>query len=468
MLKSQNRFLDNEIANSSRRSEITELDEKIARSIQGGDESSALNLASSSWSPSLQNLIDRPPASLPQRLILGGTIFCLAFGAWAWFGHIEEVGKAQGKLVPQGETYKVEPVTTGEVTQVLVEEGDTVTAGQVLAQLDPEQAEAEINRLEQMLSAYEAELQQKINLLEQIRLEASTREQIAAADIQAQEVAITMALEKATTTRQLLNALELEVTAHRARIARLSPLKEVGAISQEYIFQAEQSLQDSILNTLRSQGDLATTVKEAERLKAELVQKQAQKSKMQLEAQQQIQQLEVEITQLQAKMTDTQSLLKSAQTELKQRFLKSPVEGTVLALELQNTGEVIQPGQTIAEIAPEGTPLVLSAFIPSQEAGFITEGMPVQVRFDAYPYQDYGIVPGEVNSISENTKTDERMGTFYKLEITLKRDYIVRDHQKIQLKAGQTAKADIVIRQRRIADVIFDPIKQLQAGGMKL
>jgi hemolysin D len=455
-------------SSTSQEPELTELSQDTAQSIYGGDESAALNPENGAWSTALQNLLDRPPASLPQRLIGVGTLFCIAIGAWAWFGQVEEVGKAQGKLVPQGETYKVEPVTPGKITEVLVEEGETVTAGQVLAQLDPERAEGEINRLEQMLLAYNVELQQKQSLLKQIRLKASIWEQIANAEIQAQESAIAIVTQKAQTTRQLLTAYQLDMAAHQERLDRLNPLKEVGAISQEFIFQAQQSLQDSNLNTLRTQGDLATTIKETERLQAELAQKQAQKSKTQLEAQQQIQQLEVEITQLQGKIADTQSLIKSAQTELQQSFLKSPTAGMILSLELQNTGEVVEPGQTVAEIAPQDSPLVLSAVIPSQEAGFITEGMPVKVKFDAYPYQDYGVVSGEVSSISANAKTDEKLGTFYQIEVALKRDYITQNDAKIQLKLGQTAQADIIIRQRRIADVIFDPIKQLQKGGMSL
>ena len=51
------------------------------------------------WSSSLQNLLDQPPAMLPKQMILGGMAFFLAFAVWAWFGEIEEVGKAQGKLV---------------------------------------------------------------------------------------------------------------------------------------------------------------------------------------------------------------------------------------------------------------------------------------------------------------------------------------------------------------------------------
>ena len=477
------------------------------------------------WSPSLQTLLDEPPATLPQRLILGGIVFCFAFVAWAWFGTIEEVGKAQGRLIPQGKTYKVEPIETGKAIAVAVKEGEAVEAGQVLVELDNELAQKEVERLKQLLAAYRTELNQKQALLERASLEAQTRAAIAAAETLAQRSTIALAAEKAATTRQLLEQLRSEAAAYRARQIRLNPLSDVaqeqreqlrseavahqqrldrlkplvqeGAISQEFIFQAEQdlrnaqqrltqnklqditdikeqlftadqSLRDNQARITQNQGDLSSFLKEAEQLQAQLMQKQAEERRVKLEAQQQMQQLKVEITQLQAQIAETQSLIQSAQSQLKQTLLKSPVDGVVLSLDIQNTGEVVQPGQTVAEIAPQGAPLVLSAVLPNQEAGFAKKGMPVKVKFDAYPYQDYGVVPGEVTSISADAESDERLGEVYRVDIALERDYIGTKNQKIEFKAGQTASADIIIRRRRIVDVLLDPFKKLQKGGIDL
>jgi hemolysin D len=94
--------------------------------------------------------------------------------------------------------------------------------------------------------------------------------------------------------------------------------------------------------------------------------------------------------------------------------------------------------------------------------------MEVQVKFDAYPYQDYGIVSGEVTDISKDSKSDEKLGQVYTVEIDLDKDYVTDDGQKIEFRAGQTATADIVIRRRRIIDVLLDPIRQIGQDGNKL
>ena len=94
--------------------------------------------------------------------------------------------------------------------------------------------------------------------------------------------------------------------------------------------------------------------------------------------------------------------------------------------------------------------------------------MPVNLKFDAYPYQDYGTIAGTVISISPDAQTDEKFGSVYHLEIALSRNYVLESGKKIQLKAGQTAQADIIIRRRRIAEILLSPLRELQSNGVNL
>ena len=495
----------------------------IQRAITATPPATANN--SANWSTSVQTLLDQPPSTLPQRLVIGGIIFCLSFGAWATFGRIDEVGHARGRLVPKGEAYKVDPVEMGKVASISVKEGQSVKAGQVLVELDTQMATGEIDRLQQMLTAYKIELSQKQTLLEKAHLEARTRDQISQASADSQKAAIAQANAKTeattallsehqaavtalseriarltpltNTAQELLQQREADVVAQKERLNRLQPLLTTGAISKEVVFQAQQNLRDrqsAIIQThlsetastkeqlfqaqqnlrerqsaiTQSQGELQQIRAESTRLQAELTQKQAEGRRTRIEAQQQIQQLKVDTTQLKGKIADTQNLLTSAKTKLEQRFLKAPVDGVVSSLNVRNKGEVVQPSQTIAEVAPQNAPLVVSATLPNQEAGFVKTGMSVQVKLDAYPYQDYGVIPGKVTSVSSDAKPDQQAGSVYRVEIALERNYIKTNHQTIQFKAGQTASADITIRQRHIVDILLDPVRQLQKGGLSM
>ncbi|WP_339375270.1 HlyD family efflux transporter periplasmic adaptor subunit [Stenomitos frigidus] len=413
-------------------------------------------------------MLDQPPSSLPQRFILGGVVFCLAFGAWAWLGQMNEVGHARGKLVPQGEAYKINPLIEGKVTQLAVNEGQNVKAGQLLVALDGQIAANDVERLEQVLAGYRVEVSQKQTLLEKIRLEAKTRAAIAAANIQAQEVSIAQANANAKTASELVTQYQQDIVEYQERLQRFGPMVTAGAISREQLFEVEQSLRDRQSTTIKSRGDLQQNLAEAERLQAGLTQKHAEGRKDQLASQQQGHELEAQITDLNTKIADTQTSLSSAQSRLKQYSFYAPVDGIVSSLNIKRTGEVVQIGQTIAEIGPQHAPLVLQASLPNQEAGFVKPGMSVQVKVDAYPYQDYGIISGRVVSTSPDSKSDKNLGEVYRIEVALDRDYVSTPQQMIKFKPGQTATAEIVIRDRHIIDILLDPIRKLQKGGINL
>ena len=438
---------------------------------------------------------------------------------------MENIGQAQGKLIPKGESYKIESLDSAKVSQIAVKEGEEVKKGQLIAMLDAEQEKIEVARLDEMLLSYQQELKQKHQLLAKAEVKRKTHYLIAQAEVEAQQSAIASAQEQAKITSKLLaqqqpefaaytarqqrvqnlSALEQEKLAqinselneHQKRVERLKPLLEQGAISEEVffqatqeqhqarqqlidnklqgisdiseqIFQSEQSLRDMATSITQNQGELLSTRKEIERLQAELAFKKAERLRSELDSEQEIQQLKLEINQTNGKIIETRQQLANAKSELNKRILRSPVAGTVLAFNVTNTGKVVQAGETVAEIAPKDAPLVLSAMLPDRDAGFIEPDMTAQIKFDAYSYQDYGVTPGKVISISSDTKTDEELGTVYEVKIALDRNYITDDFKRVLFKPGQTASADIVIRRRRVMDVLLDPIKKLQQDGIDL
>lgn len=534
------------------------------------------------WSASLQSVLDQPPVCFPQRLILAGMVFSVAFGAWATFGKIDRVGHAQGKLVPKGAVYKIHPTEPGKIVNLAIKEGQNVKAGQLLAELDPETAAGEVERLDKILGAYQIQLMQQISAIERTRLEAQASKAIAAADKRGAQAAIDRARAIVATTQSqieqlrsdaasqqarqqklkpmekqaqnlaqqlqadinsqqgrrdrvqplqrktedLLAGLQAKVAAHKERIARLKPLVDEGALSKDVLFQAEEALRESENAVIRSQlgdrtvaddrafeveqtlrdkqsalvrsqlsdatavkeklfeveqtlrdrtsaisqaeGELTQQLAEVDRLLSQAASQEATARQTQLEKEQKIQQLEMELTQIKSKIAETQTMLAQAKNKFKQRFLYAPVSGMISTLNVHNTGEVVQTAQTIAEMTPNQAPLVLEVSLPNREAGFVKTGMPVKVKFDAFPYQNYGVISGKVISISPDAKTDERLGVFYRVEVSLDRDSVTANNQTWKLKAGQTASAEIVIRQRSIADILLDPLKQLQKGGLSL
>ena len=175
----------------------------------------------------MQSMLEEPPSNLPLQLIAGGVIFCLSFFIWAWFGQVEKTGKAQGRLVPKGNSYKIESIESAKVSRIAVKEGERVKAGQTIAVLDSGQEAREVARLEKMLSSNQAELNRKRHLLEKVKIEANTRQVIAQAEVQAHQSAIDSAISQSKTIAQMLAQRESELGAYTSRQRNVSDLSEL-------------------------------------------------------------------------------------------------------------------------------------------------------------------------------------------------------------------------------------------------
>jgi hemolysin D len=419
---------------------------------------------SQEWSTALQTVLDQPAASLPWKLALAGLLFGSAFSAWAWWGQVDEVTQAQGKLIPQNEVYKVVPIDTGRVARVAVKEGDVVRQGQVLVELDTELADKEVERLETLIQSTESEMGQNQALIEQMRLQGQTRIAIAEAQIHAHDASLEEYQQTITTQHSLIQQLEDDKTAQQERFDRLKLLSDEGALPREKLFEAEQQMRDRHRSITENQGVIERTQAQIQRLKVEREHKEVAVQQAEVETEQAIEQIKLQLSALRTKLRESQVMLDAAKTRRKQQFIYAPVNGILLTLHKRHDGSVVQPGEAIAEIAPEGKPLVLTAVVPSQNSGFIKPEMEAKIKFDAYPYQDYGIISGKVQKISLDSQSTDQMGQVYKVEIALDRNFIRDRNQQVLLKPGQTGMAEIVTRRRRIADVILDPLKKMQGN----
>jgi hemolysin D len=414
------------------------------------------------WSGAIQSVLDEPASSLPLKLTLIGLGFMTACGTWAYLGQIDEVAKASGKLVPQGEVFKVSAIEAGKIERLRIVEGQTVQAGEALAELDTEVTRKEIERLQNQLVSIQTESQQTAGMVARTHLEAEARATLAEQTVQAQEVTVRQNAATAETNQALLEQLQQDARAKTERVERLRPLTEVGALSREQVFEMEASVRDRQRSITESQGSLKRAQGDTDRLQVEMAQKRTEAQQARLTAQQQVQELQIKQTALQGKLQETQSLIEATQAKLKHRQINAPIGGVISTLNVHNAGEAVQPGQPIAEIIPEGKPLILSVAMPSQSAGFIRLGMAAKVKLDAYAYQDYGVIQGKVVKISPDSKSTEKQGTVYRVDVEIDRSSIQAHGRTVQFKPGETGTAEVITRQRRLIDVFLDPFKKMQ------
>ncbi len=473
------------------------------------------------WSDVTQELVD----SLPQVWTRGLLYFLLIFTAtalpWAMLFKVDETGTARGRLKPKGRTVLLDTAVLGTVASIPVKEGATVKPGEPVLILDSQLVHADLRQAKDKLEGQFNRLSQLDILKKQLIIGLVTQQQ----QNQAQELekhaqieqfsqnlsALTNSYElqkeeKLTQVSQAKQTLEYNQTAiplvesgltsAQQEVERYRRLSKEGIVAEVQVVQRQDlakerqklyeqnksDIEQAKLKFAEQKSNYERTIRQA---KAEIQQAylrlKEQQSSYQtlthshklalLKSEEQLKNLETEMITMRAEIDQSKNEIKTLQLQLEQRVLKSPIAGRVFQLPIQRAGAVVQPGTMVAEIAPLNAPLIIRAQMAISESGSLRKGLPVKLKFDAYPFQDHGVVEGEIVDISPTAtevETPNGKVAAYNLEISLKKNCIPKADDCIPLRPGDTATAEVIVRQRRIIDFLLDPFKQLQQGELKL
>ncbi|KAB8319184.1 HlyD family efflux transporter periplasmic adaptor subunit [Tolypothrix campylonemoides VB511288] len=468
-----------------------------------------------------EELLDALPRPWARSLLYLLVAFAAVVLPWAMLSQVDETGSARGRIEPKGATQKLDSSTGGSVTVVRVKEGETVKSGQVLLELESDVLRTQLNQIQTKLDGLQNRRESLELLKNQLTLAVSTQQQQNQAQQLAKQSQVQQARqnldalkavynlnkeEKLAKVNQMQQAVDSSKAAHKLASVRLQASQEKvpryqqayedGIMSLDRFKEVEQSAKEEYERLVQARSDISqaeSSLKEqqssyqktihqakSEIQQAELRLQEEQRNYQtlihtgqlaQLKTEEQLKELQTQINSLQSEIAQTGSQVTSLKIQLQQRVVRSPIDGVIFELPITKPGAVVQSGQRVAQIAPKNAGLVLKATMPNQQSGFLKVGMPVKVKFDAYPFQEYGIVQGKVSWISPDSKvTQTPQGNIesFELEITLNQPYIQNGDKRIALTPGKTATAEVIIRQRRLIDYILDPFKKLQKSGLEL
>ena len=142
--------------------------------------------------------------------------------------------------------------------------------------------------------------------------------------------------------------------------------------------------------------------------------------------------------------------------------VQSPLSGTVAYMINAKLKKSVQNGQPLLYISPSGSSEnYISAIYPSLNIGKLSKGQKAIIKFDAFPYKEFGMVISEVTSISLLPEIDEDGMSNYEIVIPLS-DTIITDYNKqIDIKPKMTATIEIITEDRSILQRIFDQFLSL-------
>jgi hemolysin D len=423
------------------------------------------------FKPILAEIEDSPPNPL------AGVIFWLviftffALLAWTIFGRVDIVVSATGKVFPFGQVKTLQPLDTGVVSKILVQEGDFVTKNQVLMETDPSSTKPEVESAAKNLRYAQLESRRLVATLDGSSLGATDSRDPAMATQSQLLAASRRNLEKQLQAKEHeLKKVEQEINGTRREKRENEELLRIATQKHERLEKVEDLIAredfEKVKNDITSyqskidQADckLSEDDHETARLREEIEHIREDFREMNLKD---LSERQKQVNELAAKYEE--SYFKNS----KQKVL-SPVNGYVDTAFIHTVGGVVTPAEKLFTIVPSNTPLMIEAYVENKDIGFVRKDLPVAVKVDAFDFQKYGTFDGVLKIVSADSRKDDKLGEVFNTYVKPLTNTITVEGKKRTLHSGMTVVAEIKVGKRRIIEFFIYPVLKYMHEGMSV
>jgi len=424
--------------------------------------------------PAALALQDTPVHPAPRIIQYSLISFAALALLWACLGHMDIVASASGRVVPNGKSKLIQPSSGAVVKAIYVQDGQTVEQGDLLVELDSSLTTADLNQLENELTAAQIDIARAEALLEAIDkrqppknvasrlpgLKSSQQQSVQNwLDGQYQEL-YSLLVQADSTIKQQRAELQTVQTL-------IASIKQTLPLVQEQTDAYQKLLEKKLISRhnwmekeqARLQAERELALQQARSIELQTALQTAQRQKQTLRAQNRRAMLDL-LNQSQKMAASLEQELNKAQQQHRLMQLKAPVAGNVQQLAIHTAGGVVTEAQPLMVIVPKDQPIEVEALLENKDIGFVYPGQPVKVKVETFTFTKYGAIPGTIQSISSDAIEDERLGLVYSTRIQLHQDHLTVGNRKVKLSPGMAVRAEIKTDQRRIIDYFLSPLKQ--------
>jgi HlyD family secretion protein len=403
----------------------------------------------------------------------------------AWYIPVDQVIATRGIVTSRASTIVVQPLDTSIVRSIEVHEGQRVHAGDVLARLDPTFATADLATLSAQLTGLEAET---------ARLQAESKGREFNSSGTAADWALQAAIHahriaefksktdsyqhKADELRSVISRAESDAAAYRERLGFAQSIEDmrtqlagmaIGSklqllVAKDSRAEMARALADAEQNAQAARRNLSGV--EADRdafvqgWHADVAQKFAESSH---------------------RLSDVREQLNKAKLRRALVELRSEREAVVQSIGKVSLGSVLQSGQQLMTLVPADSPLEVEANVFGRDIGFVHIGDQVSVKFDTFPFAQYGLAQGTLTMISPTSFTaqDEARNPtskapvgpdgepFYRARINLDKIALHDVPHGFQVAPGMPVTADIKVGKRTVLDYLLGLVLPIARDAMR-
>lgn len=431
--------------------------------------------------PDLDSLAREMHRRAPLRgsLLLLVILTCLAVaGIWAHLTELDDVVRADGRIVPSGDIQLIEATEPGILQALHVREGQVVDAGALLMEFDATQVDSELSQEQQRAFGLMARAQ---------RLQA----EIDGADLVFKAILIQGAPDVVRSETALYQGRQAELTAEIAILERQRQQRQ-----QEY----EEGLVDQVMAT-----ETLAVLAEERAMMAPLVEQRMEPATTLLalrrsEAEWKGRKVRAEavITRLQSGLDEVDDRIRSTRSRFRSAALtdlalvtaelaalqpalpalrdradraqvRTPVRGVVNRIHRSTIGGLARSGEELIEIVPLDDSLLVEAYVRPEDIGFLHAGQRVKVKITAYDFARYGGLQGEIirigaNTITRSERNDEEV---FVVEIRTENTMLDAGGVAVEIIPGMIAEVDILSGRKTILEYLIQPVLKIKDQALR-
>ena len=419
--------------------------------------------------------LHRPRRSAHLLLLVIAAFFLVAF-AWASHASLDEVTRAEGRVIPSSHIQVVQNLEGGIVEDILVREGEIVERGQVLLRINDVRAASELRETRKRylaLRGAQARLQAEVGgtaielpaeVLDRAPEVAASEQALFEARQRALETELEILKSQAAQREQELAELEHSIT-QLERSARLAseelaitePLAATRVVSRVNLLRLQREVSD-LEGELEAARLAIPRVRMAEREAGRRIEER--RLSFRAEAQR-------ELNAVQSEAAALEETLAAEADRVERTEVRSPVRGTINHLLVNTTGGVVQPGEDLVEIVPLEDTLLVEARVRPADIAFLSPGLPAVVKVTAYDYAIYGGLKGELEGISADTITDKRDESFYRIRVRTDDNALQKAGESLPIIPGMTVQVDILTGEKTVLDYLLKPILRVRDRALR-
>ncbi|MEQ9146341.1 MAG: HlyD family type I secretion periplasmic adaptor subunit [Parvibaculaceae bacterium] len=411
------------------------------------------------------SLEENGPPRFYRHLMLAGGVFLALAILWGSITEIRELARANGEVTPAGQVQLVQHLEGGIVSEVLVNEGQIVEAGEPLIRLQPIAAEGDLGQLTARRAALEIKIERLSAFVEARPMDPSLAEidaelfgnedkllQASLTAAQRQRDGFLSRIEQRQTDIESLSeqrlSLKEQVDLMLEQVNLRQTLMEKGLMSRIAFLETKRSLEQTRVQLISTAGNLAAA-REAlleeeaglEELDATLINDALDKRATAA-----------------SELAETESAIRKLTDRVVRLTVSAPVRGIVQDLSVKAIGEVVEPGGLVAQVVPMDDELVAEVRVMPDDIGHIQIGHPAKVKITTYDPARFGAIDGEVRRISASTFRDENNEPYYKVIIALSKAEVGLGSTHHAVLPGMVVNAEIVTGSKSLVRYLLKPV----------